>query len=233
MPNLAPTSPAAPAAPAAPPTPPAALTSSGASLLASVKPTPEPLTEAQLDAALQLHSPVLVKDLYEAAQRQMAFETGRQGRLDAKATGLLQAAGLALTVASTFGAQLAARSGYLKSLPWLLLVMIGGTLLAGLGAAFMAIWALKVRDGEYLTVNERTLFSPDVLEAADSGEAGEQEAAAAVFRRAMTVHLWQIVQRQEQVHHAKAKWIQRGQIAFGLFLLGLLALGAILLASYG
>lgn len=186
------------------------------------------MTPGQLDEALTLHSPVLLKNLYEAAQRQITFETGRQGRLDAKATGLLQAAGLSLTVGSTFGAQLAART---TKAPALLLVVIGVVLVLGLAAAGMAIRALRVRQ-DYGTVNERTLFAKDLLADADSHEKDKQDEAVTMFYRTMTAHLWEIVQQQEKTHGDKAELIRKGQAFFGGFLLGVLVLGLVLLASY-
>ena len=187
---------------------------------------PQAMTPAELDEALELHSPVLLKQLYEAAQRQVTFETGRQGRLDAKATGLLQAVGLSLTVLAMMAPRLPenARGAVLWGL-WVVLLL-------GLSAALMAIWALRVRKGEYVTVNERTLFSKELLADADSHVKDEQDQVVTMFYRTTTAHLWQIVQAQERIHNAKAEWIWRGQMAFGGFLLGVLGLGLVFLGGY-
>src|SRR5438046_1833562 len=57
-------------------------------------------------------SPALVKEIYEIAQRQVQAEVGRQGRLDAKATSLMSAVGLCLTVTFTFGSLLLTQAAH-------------------------------------------------------------------------------------------------------------------------
>lgn len=148
------------------------------------------------------------------------------GAVDAKATGLLQAVGLSLTVLAMMAPRLPenARGPGLWGL-WVVLLL-------GLSTALMAIWALRVRKGEYATVNERTLFSKELLADADSHEKDKQDEAVTMFYRTTTAHLWQIVQAQERIHNAKAEWIWRGQMAFGGFLLGVLLLGFAFLGGY-
>jgi hypothetical protein len=75
------------------------------------------LTAVELRDRVDLHSPLLIKELYESALRQIQHETARQTRLDGKATSLLTATGLSLTVAFAFGGQiLMTNADKLKSL---------------------------------------------------------------------------------------------------------------------
>jgi hypothetical protein len=94
--------------------------------------TPD-LEPEELERRLRLHSPVLVKELYDIAVRQVQYETGRQGRLDDKATSLLQVVGFSLTVAFTFGGQfLASRADGLRQLGrlWTAILIIFGCAIA-------------------------------------------------------------------------------------------------------
>lgn len=63
-----------------------------------------PLTEEIIEAT-RLHTPELVKEVWDIAWRQVQHELDRQKILDDKAMSLLQAVGLSLTVAVTFGCQ--------------------------------------------------------------------------------------------------------------------------------
>jgi len=119
------------------------------------------LAPKELAERLRLKSPALVDEIYSIAQRQTQAEAGRQTRLDAKASSLLTAAGLSLTVAFTFGGQvLLARATELRQLGavrWsIVLVTFLLAIVTGLLASIFAVMALRVR--EYLSVNEQTVF---------------------------------------------------------------------------
>ena len=141
-----------------------------------------------------MHSPVLLKICTKQPSARSPSRQGARGRIDAKATACSRLRDSPLTVGSTFGAQLAART---TKAPALLLVVIGVVLVLGLAAAGMAIRALQVRQ-DYGTVNERTLFAKDLLADADSHEKDKQDEAVTMFYRTMTAHLWEIVQQQEK-----------------------------------
>src|SRR5208282_3693317 len=97
--------------------------------------------------ALRLNNPDLVKEVYEVAQRQMKAESERQGRLDAKANGLLAIVGLSLTGLFTYGGLL---MGHAKTLraegprTWnVALVSLAVAVVLGIFAAVWAVLALR------------------------------------------------------------------------------------------
>lgn len=172
---------------------------------------------------MQLAPPLLVKEINDLVVRQIAHETSRQQRLDAKATSLLGAVGLSLTVVSTFGVQiLTSLAPAADKHPWRA-VGLGGVSLAatmlGLGAAVCAIRTLTVRS--YAGVGGEAIFLLEAIEAAKAeGESkDEQEVGLAVYRRMMVEHLWPVVQRQEEIHANKAWWVALGHVLFLFFLL--------------
>lgn len=100
----------------------------------------------------------------------MASEAAREVSLNGKATSLLTASGLSLTVAFTFGGILLQHPDYLDALGggWSLVVavMYGFALLFGLAASAIAVQALLVRD-DYVGLAEEDIFNPDVLVESD------------------------------------------------------------------
>jgi hypothetical protein len=205
----------------------------------------EHLTLSELRDRVNLHSPLLVKELHETTLRQIQSETGRQTRLDGKATSLLTATGLSLTVAFAFGGQiLIAHADKLKAYGhrWWIAVVVTYSLavLSGLFASFFATWALRVH-GAHGTVSEDNVFNDDVLKAADQADAEHSDdpvkAAAARdvgltnYRRYITIHLWHIVQVQHQIQEKKASIIRYGQLCFMAFLVSLVIICGFMVIS--
>jgi hypothetical protein len=165
-------------------------------------------------------SPLIVKEIYEIAQRQVQAETGRQARLDAKATSLMGAVGLCLTVAFTFG-------GLVLKEATAFVAKLGDTRLSiinicfalaiffGIGAGALALKALLVK-GTYLTMSEDAVFNEAALDTAESQE--DSEVGLAAYRRFILVQLWDNARIHGRNHEVKAKDIRRGQICFALFL---------------
>jgi hypothetical protein len=191
-----------------------------------------PLSGAELRERLLVSSPKLVKELYDIAVRQIAEENARQTRLDSKATSLLTAAGLSLTVAFTFGGQLVAahhkQGNEHIDFPVWGVIAFGVALLAGLGAAFQAMRALVVGGG-YRAISEREVFNGDLLTYAEGHYHPEEkekaspsdEEAATEYRKAMIPHFWEIAQEHLNVHQRKASIIRWGQGAFLLFIVAI------------
>lgn len=187
------------------------------------------LTQDVIFDRLQEAPPQLVKEINDLVVRQMATETGRQQRLDAKATSLLGAVGLTLTVLSTFGVQLVTSLAPAAQLhPKLTMALGAAALIAtglGLLAAVCAVRALGIRsfDG----VAEGAIFSRDAIQAARAEGEGkdEQEAGVAVYRRMMIEHLWPVVKAQERNQHEKAQFVRWGHRFFLGFLGCIPALG--------
>ncbi len=199
---------------------------------AAEKAKPPGLSRDELGSRLALSSPKLVKELYDIAIRQIAEENARQTRLDAKATSLLTAAGLSLTVAFTFGGQLVL--GHHKTgadhldFPWWGVAAFCAALFAGLSAAAFAMRALLVGGG-YRAIDEQEIFKRDLLSyaeghyhpEAEKGVAESDEQAATEYRKTIIPHLWEVSQEHLTVHQRKADIIRSGQLWFLGFILAI------------
>jgi hypothetical protein len=161
----------------------------------------------------------------------MKAESERQGRLDSKANGLLAIVGLSLTVLFTYGGQiLLGHAKVLREQEGLVIWVVAVAALilavvAALAASAYALAALFVAR-QFLTMNERTIFKVDTLRKADDED--EADAGVAQYRRYLIVDMWQIVQTQFHNLERKARFIRRGQAAYGAFLLLLFAIGMIM-----
>ncbi len=216
------------------------------------------LSGDELAKRLARFSPDLVEEVAKVAKDALAGENGRESSLNGKATSLLTASGLSLTVAFTFGGMLLQHPEYLDPLSggWAATVafLYGAALLSGLAATGWALGALFVTS-KYVGISESNVFDPAVFAESDrldfeSQNGGKEKGAppvqavqegyavedpppfpksgTAYFRRFMTAHLWQIYQEHFRIHRAKAKRIWKGQVFFGLFLVALATLGLIL-----
>jgi hypothetical protein len=168
-----------------------------------------PLDKGELMARLTISSPELVKELYETTLRQIQSETERQTRLDAKATVLLAASGVSLTVAVAIDRAIVP-SG-VHSLTAFLVLGLASAL--GLSAALCALMALRVR--VYMGVNDDAVFNKTLLAEADNAD--DALAGLTEYRKSMIVHLWLITQRQATNRKRKASLVALGQRFFLAF----------------
>lgn len=169
-------------------------------------------------------SPHIVNELYDVAQKQILAETGRQGRLDAKATSLLGAVGLSLTVAFTFGGSLITNHSTFAAHSLVYAVISTCFFLAvalGIAAGGFALGALLVRQG-YVALSEQAVFDDETLALADGQE--DAEVGVAVYKRFLLVQLWDIARTNAATQDRKAVLIRRGQVVFGVFLLCLVVM---------
>jgi len=188
------------------------------------------LSEDEIIARLRLNSSKLVKEIYEIALRRVQYESGRQQRLDAKATSLLTATGLSLTVAFTFGATLLSAGGqaaFHEFYNYVLLLFYSAISLGIVSAGF-ALGALLVRSG-YATVRDTAVFNVALLQKANQlanaeGDDDAEDNALMVYQRGLIPHIWKIGTAHERQHETKALVIKIGQSVFGLFLLAVLCL---------
>jgi len=187
----------------------------------------EILTEKDVRERLALNSPELVAELLVHVQGLLATETGRQTRVDAKATSLLTAAGLSLTVAFTFGGLLIAKPNNGSFDPWVT-VTFALAVTSGLIAAIHAVAALFVR-GDYGSVAGETLFDVETLKAANDMMKDEEATDAPTdkekrefgvmeYRKYLIPHLWEVFRQRSLVHEKKASRIKWGQGFFIAFL---------------
>ena len=167
--------------------------------------------------------------LLKLSERFVDDQRARQGRLDAKASSLLAAVGLALTVAFTFGGLMihGSASGTSASGGILLGASLHGfavgafalAIVAGLGAAMLAIVALRVM-GDSPGFSNSVAF-PEFWRDDFQNRKPESDRLLR-YKQALTLHLWEIGEDIRVLQDGKAKTIRWGQFAFGGFLLALL-----------
>ncbi len=181
------------------------------------------LTQKALASAITLNSTKLIEELWTITQKQVDFEVARHGRLESKATSLLTATGLSLTVAFTFGSTLLKEGKSFGNWYYLTVLFFALSCMAGLVAAVLAVAGLMLR--EQRGINEHSLFYEPLLKAADVPDetkpdilAASEAAGLAEYRKAMILHLWEIRQRYHEKYKDKAKYVQVGQGAFLAFL---------------
>jgi len=184
--------------------------------------TKGPLDRSELARRLALGSPKLVEELWTVTQKQLEVEVARHGRLDAKATSLLTAAGLSLTVAFTFGSTLLKEAKSFDAWHIPIILIFGVTIICGLMAAFNAVHGLALR--EQLGVNEEAIFDPEALKEADAEETAEAGNGVMEYRKGRIIHFWTIRQRYWESYQHKAKIVKHGQYWFLAFLACLLVL---------
>ena len=194
---------------------------------------PSKLEKAEIARLLTGLPNAVAEQIFKVVEGQVNAETARQQRIDAKATSLLTAVGLSLTVAFSFGAVLL-KDGrtywHDTGVHTWVVVVFGAALLTGVVAAFCALLAVMVRT--YDGMNERAVFSEQVLDRVrevasetqdlpgdqSAKRAAAQEAALAQYQMSMIMQMWQIVQGIRQNHARKTPLVKGGQVALVLFL---------------
>lgn len=217
----------------------------------------EPDSDAIWDRLSRLLSPPLLDVLYNVAKEQLSAEDKREGLLIAKANALLGVTGLSLTVTFTFGGFLLQRASGVSG--WVL-GLYSAALLAALGAALCALVAMRVQESRAVgakdVFNEQALQS---AHAADLPPTAPPAAAspirqlpaletllvvpkpyenvvatgigAAAYKRYLVSHYWGIYGFNSTRHENTARWVQRGQVFYGAFLLAIMLTGAFLGAN--
>jgi hypothetical protein len=165
-------------------------------------------------------TPKLVSALYDATKAQLSEEAARQGRLDAKATSMLGAIALSLTVSFTFGGLLLQNRKAFDPAIVATLAAFAGCVVCGLTAAWQALVVLKTR--EHLTTSAEALFAEALLDGGDAS--ATDEVRLMDWQKAVIRHLWKIVERQRGIHAEKATALQTGQRFFFGFLIAVILL---------
>lgn len=185
----------------------------------------------------------VAEQVFKLVEAQVTAETGRQQRIDAKATALLTAIGLSITVAFGFGAVLVKNGWTGQHAHVFVCSVFVVVVLAGAWSAVEAIRALKVT--AYSGVHEDAIFSRAILdrvreEARDVGEypgddaakrAAAESTALAQYQMSMTLQLWAIVVKLRQNHAKKTPLVKSGQIALIVFVGAFAVLLGIMVAA--
>jgi hypothetical protein len=187
-----------------------------------------PFTEADVRARLNVSSPELVKELHENAIRMLNAECERQKSLEAKASSLLAASGLAVTLTFAFGSAITERPGNFHE--WIIYPYASACIF-GLLTAGYAVWALMIRN--YAALNEETIFNDAVIKDADEPAAFAADDTMPYtekwsyglrnYRAFVVPHIVRICQINAAHHKRKAELIAWGQRLFFGFILSVIS----------
>jgi hypothetical protein len=194
-----------------------------ASIAVQAKTAPEPyMTKAQLKACLRLGSIELVAEVWAITQKQVDVEATRHTRLETKATALLTAIGLSLTIAFTFGATLMSKAAvdFAEHRTWILF-SFGCAIITGLISALLALRAVMVTGQRQ--VEESAIFG-DVLQSSDRHKTEDEKEGLMRYRQSLIMHFWEIRNQYDLTYRQKVKFVKWGQRAFAGFLTALLSL---------
>lgn len=187
-----------------------------------------PMSQAELDDALTLHSPVLLQRLYEASIRAFDEEIARKNRIEAKLMAL-QMTIFPVIFLMAIGIYLRRAQSDAFSFPFLGWMMLLAAIFSGVVCTTIAFDTLRVQQHGSDAVNERTLFSKQHLLDADSHEPREQRQAVSMFFRTMTPHYWKMVQNQQARNDIGARLLRHAQFAFGAFIWGVWMLALVII----
>jgi len=147
------------------------------------------LSPERLVENLAVSSSPLIEELLRVAREQLAKEDAREALLNAKASSLLAASGVSLTVTATFVAILLQHRAAIArvgdpatDVAVGLATLYALALVLGVLAAWQALRALLIRD-DYRTLDDEEIFEGELLHAADSQ--GRQEDALTAHSRRM------------------------------------------------
>lgn len=189
-----------------------------------------PLSEAALVERLKLSSPELVAELFSLTKGRLEEEDKRQTRLDTKATSLLTASGVSVTVSATLGSALVTHASKLH--PFMAYAVGAAFLLAvglGLRAARIAMKALRVRSG-FKTASEHAILDAEILfranaqpQSKSNGQQPDDDPELRAYglmeyRKYLVLHLWPIAQEHNGINSEKASDVALGQCRFIQFL---------------
>jgi hypothetical protein len=198
---------------------------------------PPPLVGEELRKRAALHSPELVAELHSVVLRQIAEEATREARIDTKATSLLSAVGISISLLSAFMGPsvvkaLSNAAGWLSFFVYALLLLAA---LSAIGTGIVAVLVLRVRG--YGTPHDEAIWNAGELSAADAKnddkpeEAHDRVLGVAQYRRYMLVSMWEAHVKTRGVNDRRAKNLLRGQWVFVGFCVLLLFLGGLLVAG--
>jgi hypothetical protein len=181
---------------------------------------------------MRLVNPELAKEVYELAKAQVQAEGARHTILNTKATSVVTAAGVSITVMFTVASTLMSSKVVLPS--WLLM-MFAGTGGCGVTAVVLGVIALLVKGG-FAQVSEHAVFDQDALAFGDEPtgcddlpELKEKYAfGAAVYRQHMAVHLWSVYEKEHRQLDTKSRQVFWAQLFFIVFVALISACGVTL-----
>lgn len=177
------------------------------------------ITPTHVHEAVELGSAGLVREVHETVQTYLRNEMARQTLIESKATSLLSAVGLSMTIAFAFVGSLLEHHATLAEMPsvvrWAMSILLVIAPLLGTVSATVAIYALLISDNQ-LVPNEEAIFDIERLKKADKHE--NDDFAVREYRRYLIPHLWKIAQRETAVLDKKGRCVALAQRLFGAFI---------------
>jgi hypothetical protein len=182
------------------------------------------LSTSEIKQAISINSRTIIKEVYDTALRQVQSESSRQSTLESKATALLSAVGLAMTLLFTLGCQILLGAsnpfaGFNYSHRIALFICFVASIIAALLSSAHAIWALRISD-KYRYVGELNIFDKETLLAASTHK--NDDDAVTEYRRWLVPSLWAAFKNDYDLHKRKAALIYRGQLCFLAFVVSLM-----------
>lgn len=186
-----------------------------------------PYTKEEVVDRVRLNSSLVVEEALKFVVKMMDADDMRSTQINNKASTLLGASGLSVTVAFSFGATLLSRPDLFglwerKALP----VLFATSLFVGFSAGLYSLKALQVRN--HKAIDSGDVLSRSVLDDADT----ENEAdGLRVYRRYLLAHIWAVSSHNKKVLEDKATLLKRGQLAFTAFIFLIMVIGMMIAKS--
>lgn len=188
------------------------------------------ITRDQIQSAVEISAPSVIKEIYDIAMRQIQMEAARQTTIDGKATSLLATIGIAISVAmAILSASIPSLRGE-DAATVAFFVLAGMIVVFALFSALMACryayMAIRITD-EFRTIDEESVFNKDALSCAASQDSEERQATA--YRQFLLPQLGEIMQNDFAVNDKKATLVLHGQQWYIAMVISLLLVGVLLI----
>jgi hypothetical protein len=167
------------------------------------------LVRDDIKERLRLASPPLVKVVLATVKDQAVGAAARQARMDGKATSMLGAVGLSLTLLVS---ALVVNRGQPRSSSPFAYFLVTMAVLTALFSAFYALRALRVRNVKVLDKDE--VLDRDILSEAD--DCGDDEGAT-LYERHIAFRLWLTVESMMSLQKQRADYLLWAQYAYFIF----------------
>jgi hypothetical protein len=176
----------------------------------------------EIQSRLEGATPEAAKGVFEAVKVVLDAEQKRAPVIDARATSMLGAAGLSMSVIFTFGTYLVKKDLGLNGVESCAVVALYVlALLSGILSALLSLLVLFVRD-DHPVADENAIFRREAL---------VPPATECTYRNQLSVHFWSIYQYLTRKHVRKARRLRWAQTTFMVFLVLVSFLGGVIAMS--
>jgi hypothetical protein len=175
--------------------------------------------------AFKRGSPELVEEMLKQGIREFDAEAARISRLELKATGMLTAAGLTLTLVTSVGIGVLAAKERLLSGNWLtgFSVAFAVAIAAGAATTGFAMYALRLTATSVPEV--KLLLDHAELEKVDN--AADRDLGLRDYRAIVGAQIWYCAFRNRATINTKIKAVKWAQFSFVLLVVGIVAIAGL------